>query len=276
MTIFCWALCIHRAQFYAGQYTFKPLLHKSWPWRLAQFKPLKAYSLNCFIHFLNSPLIEDGGGTAALAGTMHSEQQWNPKWIFGKVIASKSHPTHSSCRVKMDVDSAAEGEESPPRPPLIYGPTGDHLPPLDPLSGSTSLLQPATCWMLTDGAPRSGKENTHHLLQLLSLTTIFEFDGLSNYIPPPPPHLSPELREATNQAADTAKRLKTVVSSKCLLYKTRKPPFLLNNHLDFLLKKPYSRLAPSCEEILQRIVDQIKVQPHGSVSAQSLGFGVVK
>lgn len=36
---------------------------------------------------------------------------------------------------------------------------------------------------LTDDAPRSCTRNTHHRLQLLSLSTIFEFDGLPNYIP---------------------------------------------------------------------------------------------
>lgn len=70
-------------------------------------------------------------------------------------------------------------------PPFWFmGPKSDHLPPLDPLSCSTALFQPMTWWMLTDDAPRSYMENTQHLLQLLSLTTIFEFDGLSNYIPP--------------------------------------------------------------------------------------------
>lgn len=34
--------------------------------------------------------------------------------------------------------------------------------------------------------PGAARGTTHHLLQLLSLTTIFEFDGLSNYIPPLP------------------------------------------------------------------------------------------
>lgn len=86
-------------------------------------------------------------------------------------------------------------------PPLLWftGPTSAHLPPLDPLECSTSLLQPTTCWILTDGAPRSSMENTHHLLQLLSLTTIFEFDGFSKYIP----RLTCR-RGGTNQVADVA------------------------------------------------------------------------
>lgn len=53
------------------------------------------------------------------------------------------------------------------------------------------LLQPGTCRMLSDDALGSYMRNTPHLLQLLSLSTIFEFDGHSNYIPPLSCHMGP-------------------------------------------------------------------------------------
>lgn len=85
--------------------------------------------------------------------------------------------------------------------------------------------------MLTDGAPRSSMENTHHLLQLLSLTTIFEFDGLSNYIPSL--HLSPELRGATNQSADVVATKGCCERQMSLLQDKKAPPILPNNQLLF-------------------------------------------
>lgn len=132
-------------------------------------------------------------------------------------------------------------------PPLLWftGPTSAHLPPLDPLECSTSLLQPTTCWILTDGAPRSSMENTHHLLQLLSLTTIFEFDGFSKYIP-----------------RLTCRRGGYKSSGWC---SNRKLLWTTNSESSTAFQKEsQTGMAPSCEEILQLIINQIKVKPHGS------------
>lgn len=74
---------------------------------------------------------------------------------------SNSHTFPTSRSVNMEVCSTARGANLFL---LIYetnkwSPT--RLPPLSHLSCSASLLQPVTCWMLTDDAPRSPTWGTH-------------------------------------------------------------------------------------------------------------------
>lgn len=166
------------------------------------------------------------------------------------------------------------GENISTPPPLIYG--SNKWSPSTP--GSPLLLHlPTRCSMLTDDALRSSTENTHHLLQLLSLTTIFEFDELSNYIPTPHPtlpHLSPELGGATNQAA--------VVATKRLLWRTKAPSTGQKSSsfvcwiMNCFWTESQTGTVPSWEEISQLIINQIKARPHGSMSAQSFISGTVK
>lgn len=130
-----------------------------------------------------------------------------------------------------------------PVPLWFMGPASDHPPPLDPLSCSTSLLQPVTCWMLTDDAPRSYMENTQHLLQLLSLTTIFEFDGLSNYIPPLFCHRGSG--ETTNQAADVVATEDCCGRLMPLIQGGKSSSFFLL--INCFSKESQTCVAPSCE-----------------------------
>lgn len=102
------------------------------------------------------------------------QQQWN----------SSTSLSPTSCCVNTEVNAAAQGQTLLL---VIYG-TNKTSPSSLPVTSAArpprGSLWHAGCWLMTP--PGAARGTTHHLLQLLSLTTIFEFDGLSNYIPPLP------------------------------------------------------------------------------------------
>lgn len=106
-------------------------------------------------------------------------------WILNKHSPGNPSATLSWHGALLLCCSAAAGPETSLS--WFMRPTSDLPPSLPPVTSPAlppcCSLWHAGCWLMMP--PRSSHmRNTHHLLQLLSLTTIFEFDGLSNYIPP--------------------------------------------------------------------------------------------
>lgn len=88
--------------------------------------------------------------------------------------------------------------------------------------------------MLTDDALRSYTVNTHHLLQLLSLTTIFEFDGLSNCIPAFSCHLGSRELQITLLMLWQPR---SVVDVKCLVHGIKAFSLFNDHRVVFFLQK---------------------------------------